>query len=90
MVSTFGVLYSSDSEGDSAQLKQNLAESGDFTKPSVLALLVFTLLYLPCIATISAIGSESGWKWAIGSALYSTAVAWLCAFAIYHIAQLFM
>jgi ferrous iron transport protein B len=92
MVSTLGVLYSNndDTTDSPAQLKENLAKSGDFTTPSTLALLVFTLLYLPCIATISAIGSESGWKWAIGSALYSTAVAWLCAFAIYHIAQLFM
>jgi ferrous iron transport protein B len=90
MVSTFGVLYSSDSEGDSAQLKQNLAESGDFTKPSVLALLVFTLLYMPCVGTITAIGRESGWKWALGSALYSTTTAWLCAFVVYRVALLFI
>lgn len=88
MVSTLGVLYSNDTENTPAQLKQNLAKSGDFTSPSVLALLVFTLLYMPCIGTITAIGSESGWKWAAASALYSTAVAWVCAFAVYHIAQL--
>jgi ferrous iron transport protein B len=90
MVSTLGVLYSNDTDNNPAQLKQNLASSGDFTTPSALALLVFTLLYMPCIGTITAIGSESGWKWAIASAVYSTAVAWLCAFAVYHIAQLFM
>ena len=90
MVSTLGVLYSNDAENSPVQLKQNLAKSGDFTSPSVLALLVFTLLYMPCVGTISAIGSESGWKWAVGSAIYSTAVAWICAFAVYHIAQLFM
>ena len=90
MVSTLGVLYSNGTENNPAQLKQNLAKSGDFTSPSVLALLVFTLLYMPCIGTITAIGSESGWKWALGSAIYSTAVAWLCAFAVYHIAQLFL
>ena len=90
MVSTLGVLYSNNSDNTPAQLKQNLAKSGDFSKPSALALLVFTLLYMPCIGTITAIGSESGWKWAIGSAVYSTAVAWLCAFAVYNIAQLFM
>ena len=90
MVSTLGVLYSNDADSSPAQLKQNLAKSNDFTQPSVLALLVFTLLYMPCVGTISAIGSESGWKWAIGSAVYSTAVAWLCAFITFHIAQLFM
>jgi ferrous iron transport protein B len=90
MVSTFGVLYSSDSEEDSAQLKENLAKSGDFTQPSVLALLVFTLLYMPCVGTITAIGRESGWKWAVGSALYSTTVAWLLAFVVYRLALLFI
>ena len=90
MVSTLGVLYSNGTNNNPAQLKQNLSNSGDFTTPSALALLVFTLLYMPCIGTITAIGSESGWKWAIGSAIYSTAIAWLCAFAIYNIAQLFM
>ena len=90
MVSTLGVLYSSDNDNNPAQLKQNLTKSGDFTSPSVLALLVFTLLYMPCVGTIAAIGSESGWKWAVGSAIYSIVVAWLVAFATYHIAQLFM
>lgn len=90
MVSTFGVLYSSDSEDDSAQLKENLAKSGDFTQPSVLALLVFTLLYMPCVGTIAAIGRESGWKWAVGSALYSTTVAWLLAFVVYRLALIFI
>lgn len=90
MVSTLGVLYSNDAENSPAQLKQNLARSGDFTSPSVLTLLVFTLLYMPCIGTITAIGSESGWRWAVGSAIYSTAIAWLCAFGIYRIALLFV
>lgn len=91
MVSTLGVIYSNNSdENDSAQLKENLAKSGDFTTPSVLALLVFTLLYFPCVGTISAIGSESSWKWAIGSAIYNTLMAWVCAFVVYNIAQLFM
>ena len=90
MVSTLGVLYSNDTNNNPAQLKQNLAKSGDFTTPSALALLVFTLLYMPCVGTISAIGSESGWKWAIASAIYSTAVAWLCAFIAYHLASLFI
>ena len=91
MVSTLGVLYSdNNSEDNSVQLKENLTKSGDYDTPSALALLVFTLLYLPCIATITAIGSESGWKWAVGSAIYSTAMAWLCAFGVYRIALLFV
>ena len=91
MVSTLGVLYSDNSAEDSSvQLKENLAKSDDFDTPSALALLVFTLLYLPCVATITAIGSESGWKWAVSSAIYSTAIAWICAFVVYRVALLFI
>ena len=91
MVSTLGVLYSdNNAEDSSVQLSENLAKSGDFTIPSALALLVFSLLYLPCVATIAAIWSESGWKWAVASVIYSIAVAWVSAFVVYHIAQLFI
>ena len=58
--------------------------------PTAVAFLIFALLYLPCIATIVAVASELNWKWAIGSALYNTAIAWLLAWAGYHITLLFM
>ena len=93
MVSTLGVLYndeSGNSDNNPTMLKTQLSESGDFTTPSAAALLVFTLLYLPCVATIATIGSENGWKWAAASAIYNTAVAWLSAFIIYNIVGLFI
>ncbi len=70
-------------------LHARLVASGDFNIASVLALLVFTLLYFPCVATIAAIAAESGWKWAAVSVIYNTVVAWVVAFATYHIALLF-
>ena len=89
VVSTIGVLYNGDNEDVGAQnLHLRLANSDDFSKASVLALLVFTLLYFPCIATLATIASEYGKRWAIVSALYSTAVAWVLAFIVYHIVQL--
>ncbi len=98
MVSTIGVLYAdSDTPAaneviepeNSTTLHDKLVASGDFDKASVLAMLVFTLLYFPCLATVTALASESGWKWALASIIYNTAVAWICAFAVYHIANLF-
>ena len=91
VVSTMGVLYSeNENESESHDtLRESIAKSGDFTTASALALLVFALLYTPCIASIVALSSENGKLWAIGSAVYSTGVAWICAYAIYHIAQLF-
>ncbi len=94
MVSTIGVLYTdaqseqlTDAQSDNT-LHSRLISSGDFTTPSVLALLVFTLLYFPCIATLTAIASEFGKRWALVSAIYSTSIAWIFAFVIYQIAQL--
>ncbi len=93
IVSTIGVLYAVDEENPEAEdlsLKRKLVASGDYTTASALALLVFILLYLPCIATIAAIRSELGWHWAIGALVYNTALAWGLAWIIYHVANLFI
>lgn len=90
MLSTIGVLYTDNqsTETDSDDnLHTRLVSSGDFSRASVLALLVFTLLYFPCLATIAAISSEYGKKWALASVVYSTTVAWVLAFIVYQIVQ---
>ena len=80
-----------ESAGDeeTASLSQRLLASGDFSTASALAFLVFILLYVPCIATVVAIGSEAGWKWAAASVVYNTAMAWLVAWIAYRIVLLF-
>jgi ferrous iron transport protein B len=55
-----------------------------FTPLSAVALLVFVLLYVPCIATLGAIKHEFGSSWAVTSAVYQTAVAWIAAFIVYQ------
>jgi ferrous iron transport protein B len=53
--------------------------------------MVFILLYFPCIATFVAIRNEAGgWKCAILTAVYTIILAWLMAFATYHIALLLL
>ncbi|MBR2962089.1 MAG: ferrous iron transport protein B, partial [Alistipes sp.] len=92
MVSTVGVLYSepdSEEQPTSQDLHERLIASGDFSTASVLAMLVFILLYFPCLPTLTAIASESGWRWAVATAIHNTVVAWLCALAVYNIANLF-
>ena len=87
VVSTMGVLYSSDSE---ESIKEDLKASGDFTPRSAASFLVFILLFFPCIATIGTIASETGsWRWALFSIAYNTAVAWLAGFAVYTIGGMF-
>ena len=82
VVSTLGVLYNSGDEN----LSQSLITSGDFTKSSAAAFLVFMLLFFPCIATVATIAEETGRKkFAIFAILYNTGIAWLIAFLINQI-----
>ena len=88
IVSTLGVLYSN---ADEASLSGTLAASGDFTQRSALAFLIFILLYCPCIASLAAIGNETGSRrWVAFSILYNTGVAWLMSYGVYHLAGLFL
>ncbi len=87
VVSTMGVLYGNDSDatGLPSKLQHETYSDGTrvFTPTVAFAFMAFTLLYIPCIATVVAIGRESGsWKWACFQVAYSTTVAWLIAFLI--------
>lgn len=87
VVSTFGVLYSSDTEEG---IQEDLKKSGDFTPRSAAAFLVFILLFFPCIATIITIATETGSRWwALFSIVYNTAVAWIAGYIVYLIGGLF-
>ena len=52
------------------------------TPASAAALLVFSLLYTPCVAAIAAVKRELGGKWAIGVALWQCVVAWVAALIV--------
>ncbi|MBQ2749962.1 MAG: ferrous iron transport protein B [Clostridia bacterium] len=58
------------------------AFAGILTPLSALALLVFCLLYTPCVAAVASIKREMGGKWAFGVVVFQCAVAWLCALLI--------
>lgn len=95
VVSTLGVLYAGDEDVEAASLSSRLTEprpetgKPDFTPASALSMMVFLLLYCPCMATVTAIARETGsWRWAAFSVVYNTAVAWLVAFATYRVALL--
>jgi ferrous iron transport protein B len=91
VVSTLGVLYSvEDAEENGATLSQHLIRSGNYSQASALAMMIFVLLYFPCIATIAAIAHEAGgWRWALFSVVYNTLLAWVVAWGAYQIGVLF-
>ena len=96
VVSTLSVLYTGDEEDSqvlSERIKQDLDEEGNpvFTPLIALSLMLFVLIYFPCIATISAIVNESGsWKWGIFVIVYTCVLAWIVSFIVYQTGSLFI
>ena len=95
VVSTLGVMYAGeepvdlDSNADETRLQRALIKS--VTPAGALAYMVFILLYFPCIATFIAIRNETGgWKWALFTAVYTIVLAWVMAFATFHLASLIL
>lgn len=89
VVSTMGVLYAVEGDTESEALRRALKNS-DMTPSSALAMMVFVLLYIPCLAAVTAIARETGsMGWPLLSVCYTTAVAWLAAFAVYQGGQFF-
>ena len=86
VVSTLGVLYSVEEEkGDESAALQDALRSSGMTPLTAVSMMVFVLLYLPCLATVSAIRRETGsTRWMFFSIGYSTAVAWLTSFFVYQ------
>lgn len=72
VVSTLEVLFASGIEGALSPL-------------SAASLLVFSLLYTPCVAAIASIRRELGGKWAVGVVFWQCAVAWICALIMHLI-----
>ena len=85
VVSTFGVLFGV----TQAELPAALGQI--FTPLAALSFLAFTLLYTPCVAAINAARQELGsWKATAGLIVYQLVIAWIAAFAVYHIGLLFV
>ena len=60
------------------------------TPVAAASLLVFSLLYTPCIAAIASIRRELGRKWAVGMVIWQCMIAWVAAFAVRWLMVLFM
>jgi len=56
---------------------------------SAISMLVFSLLYTPCVAAVAAIRREMGRRWAFAVVLWQCALAWVAAFIVHFIVGLF-
>ena len=61
------------------------ALTGLLAPAAAAALLVFCLLYTPCVAAIASIRRELGWKWAVGIVLLQCGIAWVCALIVHTV-----
>jgi ferrous iron transport protein B len=91
VVSTLGVLYGDGGEGAvlSERMKADVRPDGSpvFNGAVALSLMVFVLLYMPCIATVTAIKNETGrWLWGLFAMAYTLALAWGTSFIVYRLA----
>lgn len=91
VVSTLGVIYTGDGEDEYLLTEKIRSEkradgSPSFTPLVAFGFMIFVLVYFPCIATVVAIGKESGsWRWSIFSVVYSCLLAYLLSFLVYQI-----
>ena len=69
-------------------LTEGISITSLLTPLAAAALLVFCLLYTPCVAAITSIKRELGGKWAALVVVMQCVIAWLCAFAVYTIGGL--
>jgi ferrous iron transport protein B len=102
VLGTMGVLYQTDFSVNksSANLHTKLQEQTYTSGPKIgkkvfsplvaFSLMVFILIYFPCVAVIAAIKRESDWKWSVFTMVYTTVIAWIVAFGIFQIGSYFL
>ncbi len=90
IVSTLGTAYSlGEIEAeDAAPLSEMLSKDESFSKAAALALIAFVILYAPCSVTIVAMAKEAGWRWALFSMTFNTALAYVAAVALFQVSRL--
>lgn len=87
LVSTLGTIYSiGEADENSVALQEALANDESFTPLTAFTLMVFVLIYAPCLPTIAVIKRETNsWKWPLFSMVYSTSLAWIVALLVYQV-----
>ena len=100
VASTMAVVYATSSD-EAAMLEEDFESEenesriselirNNMTPLSAASMLLFILLYMPCVSTIVAIKNESGkWKWALFTMAYTIGLAWIVSTLVFQIGSLF-
>jgi ferrous iron transport protein B len=91
VISTLNVLNDMEEDAKKEELQKKLREkypdgSRVFSVAAAISLILFVLIYFPCIATIATIKQETqSWKWALFVAFYTIVLAWIISFVAYNV-----
>lgn len=88
ILATLGTAYSlgESKDSESPGLSDRLSGDPEWNPLKALSLIIFIMLYAPCLATITCIIKESGaWKWGFFSLVFNTSVAFCLATIVYQV-----
>lgn len=93
VVSTMGTLYSmergDDADPEGEDFRNNFAdrvkEQSGFTPLTAYVLMLFILIYIPCLSTVAVVYRETnGWRWPLFLIFYTLVLAWFLSFLVYR------
>ncbi len=88
VVGSFAVIFGLGEESEIEEIQETIRSQGVFTPLTGFAFMAFTLIYIPCIATVGVIYRETNsWKWTLFSVIYGLILAYITSLAIIWIGQ---
>jgi ferrous iron transport protein B len=86
IVSTLGTAYSLSVDGSDSNysLAERLRQDPAWSPLAAFTLILFTMLYVPCLVTLVSIARESSWLWALFSMCFNLSAAYIISFIVYQ------
>jgi ferrous iron transport protein B len=86
IISTMGTAYSlgRTGRGEETPLSERLAADPSWTRLKAFSMIIFIMLYAPCLATVTCIIRESTWKWGLFSMVFNTIMAFIISVLVYR------
>ncbi|MHC4660371.1 MAG: ferrous iron transport protein B [Planctomycetota bacterium] len=90
VVGSLGIMYAAGEDADEKSDGLRNALRRNFTPLTAVVFMLFTLLYIPCLATVGVIRRETGsWKWTFFAMAYSIVLAYVVCLIVYQVGRLF-
>ena len=89
VVGSFAIIFGLGEKSEIEEIQKIIRNEGVFTPLTGLAFMAFTLIYIPCIATVGAIYRETNsWKWTLFSIIYGLILAYFTSWIIIGIGHM--